>query len=143
MSFGKQEVQAADVKKIAFPPRTERFRNAFTYQFKDIPLYFPHRAYRSPRPADCVDIPVLYLADYHRDRLFLSHVTTRCCGRIQLYQFPNDSRLDGITACDLLRCTAGDRECQNHKVRSNIKQRQSNRNGKTVLSAFFISVSGI
>lgn len=45
--IGMQGVRAADVKKTAFPPRPERFRNVFAYLFKDIPLYCLHRAYRS------------------------------------------------------------------------------------------------
>lgn len=45
--IGQQGVRAADVKKTAFPPRPERFRNLFAYLFKDIPLYCLHRAYRS------------------------------------------------------------------------------------------------
>lgn len=49
--FGKQEVQAEDVK--TFPSRAKRFRNAFAYQFKNISLYFPHRAYRSTSDSSC------------------------------------------------------------------------------------------
>ena len=45
--IGMQGVRAADVKKTAFPPRPERFRNVFAYLFKDIPLYCLHRMYRS------------------------------------------------------------------------------------------------
>lgn len=45
--IGMQGVRAADVKKTAFPPRPERFRNVFAYLFKDIPLYCLHRPYRS------------------------------------------------------------------------------------------------
>ena len=45
--IGMQGVQAADVRKTAFPPRPKRFRNVFAYLFKDVPLYCLHRAYRS------------------------------------------------------------------------------------------------
>ncbi len=45
--IGMQGVRAADVKKIVFPPRPERFRNLFAYLFKEIPFYCLHRAYRS------------------------------------------------------------------------------------------------
>lgn len=45
--IGQQGVRAADVKKIVFPPRPERFRNLFAYLFKEIPFYYLHRAYRS------------------------------------------------------------------------------------------------
>lgn len=45
--IGQQGVRAADVKKIVFPPRPERFRNLFAYLFKDISLYCLYRMYRS------------------------------------------------------------------------------------------------
>lgn len=45
--IGMQGVRAADVKKTAFPPRPERFKDVFAYLCKDIPLYCLRRVYRS------------------------------------------------------------------------------------------------
>lgn len=43
----RQDIQAADIGKTAFPPRPKRFKDMFAYLFKEIPLYYLHRAYRS------------------------------------------------------------------------------------------------
>lgn len=34
-----QDIQAADVRKTAFPPRPKRFKSVFAYLFNDMPLY--------------------------------------------------------------------------------------------------------
>ena len=69
--IGMQGVRAADVKKTAFPPRPERFRNVFAYLFKDIPLYCLHRMYRSRHVRRFVWICLLLI--------WLISVAVACC----------------------------------------------------------------
>lgn len=45
--IARQDIQAADTGKTAFPPRPKRFKDMFAYLFKEIPLYCLRRAYRS------------------------------------------------------------------------------------------------
>lgn len=45
--IGMQGVQAAGVTKTTFPPRPKRFKDVFTYLFKDIPLYCLRWIYHS------------------------------------------------------------------------------------------------
>lgn len=45
--IAKQEIPAARVTKTTFPPRPKRFKDVFTYLFKDIPLYCLRWIYHS------------------------------------------------------------------------------------------------
>lgn len=45
--IARQDIQAADTGKTAFPHHPKRFKDMFAYLFKEIPLYCLHRAYRS------------------------------------------------------------------------------------------------
>ena len=45
--IARQDIQAADTGKTAFPPRPKRFRDVFAYLSKDIPLYYLRWMYHS------------------------------------------------------------------------------------------------
>lgn len=45
--IARQDIQAADVRKTAFPPRPKRFKDIFAYMLKDVPLYCLRWIYRS------------------------------------------------------------------------------------------------
>lgn len=45
--IARQDIQAADTGKTAFPPRPKRFKEMFAYLFKEIPLYCLRRVYHS------------------------------------------------------------------------------------------------
>lgn len=45
--IARQDIQAVDTGKTAFPPCPKRFKDMFAYLFKEIPLYCLRRAYRS------------------------------------------------------------------------------------------------
>lgn len=69
--ISKQEIQTARVTKTTFPSRPKRFKDVFTYLFKDIPLYCLRWIYHSRGVRQFLWICLLFI--------WLITVVVACC----------------------------------------------------------------